>query len=82
MNYYAQAIDLLGKELDNKAIMFDYAKRHPKAFVAAATPAIPEWRTECKDLMHNGRKIDAIKLYRRHTDSSLKAALAAVEQMR
>jgi hypothetical protein len=41
----------------------------------------PEARTEVERLLHEGKKIEAIKVYRKHTDATLKQAKEAVESV-
>ncbi|MCK5116037.1 MAG: hypothetical protein KAR44_05515 [Candidatus Aegiribacteria sp.] len=41
----------------------------------------PEARTEVERLLHEGKKIEAIKVYRNHTDATLKQAKEAVESV-
>ena len=41
----------------------------------------PEARMEIEKLLHEGKKIEAIKVYRNYTDSTLKEAKEAVESV-
>lgn len=41
----------------------------------------PEARMEIERLLSEGKKIEAIKVYRRHTDATLKEAKEAVESV-
>lgn len=80
MNHYAKAIDLLESDLDHRAIVVDYAKRHPAAFIKAASVR-PSLREECLAFLEAKKKINAIKHYRTVTGASLKEAKEAVEAM-
>jgi len=41
----------------------------------------PEARNEIERLLHEGKKIEAIKVYRNHSDATLKQAKEAVESV-
>lgn len=41
----------------------------------------PEARTEIERLLHEGKKIEAIKVYRNNTETTLKQAKEAVESL-
>ena len=45
------------------------------------TDVPPEARMEIEKLLHEGKKIEAIKVYRNYTDSTLKQAKEAVESV-
>ena len=80
MDYYKKAIELLGKELDYKAICFAIASSHPAVFVKhAAGDDKVALEYACKALVEDGKKFDAIKMWRAETGAGLKEAKEAVE---
>ena len=84
MNYYAQAIDQLEKiegEVQLRAIVVEFAKKHPKAFLNAASEITTDWKVEARKLYVSGNKISAIKHCRSLTDMSLNEAKDAVEAL-
>jgi len=93
MNYYKQAIEIIGGEHDWYQIAVNIAKKNPKALVDAVyksgwrseakEDAVYKsgWRSEAKELVADGKKIDAIKLCRNSTGWSLLKAKEAVEEL-
>jgi len=84
MNYYAQAIDQLEKiesEVQLRAIVVEFAKKHPKAFLNAAGEITTDWKVEARKLYVSGNKISAIKHCRSLTGMSLMDAKDAVEAL-
>ena len=84
MNYYAQAIDVLESLEDGKstrAIVVEFAKRHPKAFIDAAKSVITDWKVEARILYEAGHKVHAIKYCRELTGMGLHEAKDAVEAL-
>ena len=82
---YAMAIDVLKCELDWRSLVFEIAKANPHALVQAATELgwqpPQNWQDECRSLLQEGQKIEAIKLYRSRTGTTLKLALDAINRM-
>ena len=84
MNYYAQAIDVLESLEDGKstrAIVVEFAKRHPKAFIDAAKSVTTDWKVEARKLYVSGNKISAIKHCHNLTGMRLHEAKDAVEAL-
>jgi ribosomal protein L7/L12 len=84
MNYYAQAIDQLEKiegEVQLRAIVVEFAKKHPKSFLNAAGEITTDWKVEARKLYLSGNKISAIKHCRSLTGMSLHEAKDAVEAL-
>lgn len=82
-NYYAEVISILNECVDFKDVVFEVAKKHPKAVVEACIQLSPDkqWEDECVNLWRNGGKIAAIKHCRGVTGLDLKGAKRAVEQL-
>lgn len=67
---------------DWKQIAFDYAKRYPKDFIIACNNTdFNYWKTECKNLLNAGQKVEAIKVCRKATGKCLKDAKELVESL-
>ena len=54
---------------------------NPSGAATGAQPPQAEWLAEVRALKESGNKIEAIKLYREHTDLGLKEAKDAVDGM-
>lgn len=89
-NYYAQAIEVLSNNInDANKILFEIAKRNPKALVDAASRIYGDsdkhndlsWKEECRSLMQSGERVKAVKICRFATGMSLKEALDAVDAL-
>jgi len=86
---YGHSIDALMVEQDWKTICIDIAKRSPETFLRAVTHVTsPPQRRYSADLdrlflehIHNGRKVDAIKMHRTIFNSSLKEAKDYVDSL-
>ena len=86
-NYYAEAIaSLESQNLDFRRIVFEIAKRNPKALVDALkriNPVVePKWVQECRDLIKADQFIAAIKHYRTMSGAGLKEAKDACDALR
>jgi hypothetical protein len=86
MNKYADAIKVLGKEsVDYKELCFEIATFSPSSITRAASNLRidfePAWLLDCRNLVVSGQKIEAIKLYRDNTKSSLKEAKEACDKL-
>jgi len=84
MNYYAQAIDQLEKiegEVQLRAIVVEFAKKHPKAFIDAAKSVTTDWKVEARRLYESGQIVQSIKYCRELTGMGLMEAKDAVEAL-
>lgn len=76
INYYAQAIDIiLLQTIEYKKIVGEIIKSNPAVFVKACRKIYPLETNENKEyieLLREGKKIQAIKLYRDKTGLSLR----------
>lgn len=77
--YYKQAIEICSQEQDWKAIAIQVAMKNPCAFVQAFKSSGISFTL--KEMMLDGRKIEAIKLYREYSGSSLMQAKQYVESL-
>ena len=81
---FKEVIDVLvSSEIDWKQLVVDIAKDHPASVVVAAGKQIKifGWKEECRALVWNGQKIEAIKACRAATGMSLKESKDAVEAL-
>ena len=82
MNYYAKAIDIVSDaELDCRALVIEIAKRHPKVLCDVYSDKFQGYVEACRDLMRDGRLVDAIKHWRLHTGQGLKEAKESCEAL-
>lgn len=81
-DYHKKAIDVLEslREPDYRKVLVEIAKHRPAVFVSASRCVNP-WVKDCAELVNCGEKIQAIKLWRTNTGSSLKEAKEAVEDL-
>lgn len=76
-NYYAEAIEVISQEQDWRAMIVEIAKTNPS--VIANCSVVTSVTRKIQVCYDNKGKIDAIKLHRQLTGSSLKDAKEAVE---
>ena len=84
INYYAEAIDILETMRESSTkLMFEVAKKNPKAIVDAYSRIFgPRVADKILDMAKNGQhKIMCIKEYRTLTGAGLKEANEAVEKI-
>lgn len=82
MNYYLEAIEICTSDQDWKKLVIAIGKKHPKILFDAYQSLAPDgWKHECRILVKQNRKIDAIKLCRLHMDLDLKEAKSFVESL-
>ena len=89
VNWYARAIDLMGRGCDSAEVILEVAKRHPSVLVRSIE-AIDQrkreegepWRQEFSELVRKGQMVSAIKLHREKTGSMLKDAKKAHDDER
>lgn len=86
MNRYAEAIRIISHEdVDYKKLCVEIAAQNPGAIVSAAKrlqfTVTPAWKEQCAEMMRNGHKVEAIKLYRSQARVGLKEAKIACEAM-
>lgn len=63
-------------------VLLEICKDEPDLLLEIVRRVTKEpWKTDCKNLVDMGKKIDAIKLWRQHTKDGLKEAKDAVEAL-
>lgn len=89
VNWYARAIDLMGRGCDSVEVILEVAKRHPSVLVRSIEAinqrkrgASEPWRQEFSELVLNGQMVSAVKLHREKTGSTLKEAKKAHDDER
>lgn len=69
-------------EFDKTAVLIEICGRDPDFLLDCVHVATtPSWKKEAEELLRAGRKINAIKLWREKTGTSLKEAKDAVEAL-